>query len=78
MIRHADAIPRLPKANVLLFGFLLNFPWEFIQAPLFDGMAGAPHWEAVKSCTSAALGDAVIMQGCSTLQLLTQVQQRLL
>lgn len=46
---------------MLLFGFLLNYPWEFIQAPLFDGMAGAPHWEAVKTCTRAALGDAVIL-----------------
>ena len=45
----------------MFFAFLLNYPWEFIQAPLFDGMASAPHWEAVKTCTRAALGDAVIM-----------------
>lgn len=52
---------RLPEFNVLLFAFLLNYPWEFIQAPLFEGMAGARHWDAVKTCTRATLGDAVIM-----------------
>lgn len=50
----------LPETNVALFAFLLNYPWEFIQVPLFEGMAGAPHWEAVKGCTRAATGDALI------------------
>lgn len=45
----------------MFFAFLLNYPWEFMQAPLFDGMASAPHWAAVKTCTRAAFGDAVIM-----------------
>ncbi|WP_205042134.1 hypothetical protein [Rhodoligotrophos defluvii] len=44
-----------------MFGFLLNYPWEFLQAPLYQGMADAPHWQAVKTCTRAALGDAVIL-----------------
>ena len=51
----------LPELNVMLFALLLNYPWELIQAPLFEGMAGGPHWEAVRACTQAALGDAVIM-----------------
>jgi hypothetical protein len=55
------ALASLPETNVALFAFLLNYPWEFIQAPLFEGMAGAPHWEAVKACTRAAMGDAAIM-----------------
>lgn len=46
--------------NVALFAFLLNHPWEFLQAPLFRGMATAPHWDAVKLCTAATLGDAAI------------------
>jgi hypothetical protein len=50
-----------PEANVTVFAFLLNYPWEFLQAPLFRGMATAPHWEAVKFCTGATLGDAVIV-----------------
>lgn len=50
-----------PEINVLWFGFLLNYPWEFIQAPLFEGMAAQPHWQGVKICTQAAIGDAVIL-----------------
>ena len=55
------ALTWLPEFNVMLFAWLLNYPWEFIQAPLFAGMAEAAHWEAVKVCSRAALGDAVIM-----------------
>lgn len=51
----------LPEFNVMLFALLLNYPWEFIQVPLFAGMAEAAHWEAVKVCSRAALGDAVIV-----------------
>lgn len=32
-----------------------------MQAPPFFGMLSAPHWEAVKSCSRAALGDVVIV-----------------
>ena len=55
------AVTRLPEFNVALFAILLNYPWEFLQVPLFDRMPDAPHWEAIKSCTRATLGDAVIM-----------------
>ena len=55
------ALTELPEFNVLLFALLLNYPWEFIQAPLFEGMAERPHWAAVKACTQAALGDSLIM-----------------
>ena len=50
----------VPAVNVAVFAFLLNYPWELLQVPLFRGMATAPHWEAIKICTSATLGDAVI------------------
>lgn len=50
----------LPEANVVMFAFLLNYPWEFLQAPLFRDLMTAPHWEAVKLCTRAAIGDAAI------------------
>lgn len=49
-----------PELNVALFAFLLNYPWEFLQVPFFEGMAAAPHWDAVRFCTRATLGDAVI------------------
>ena len=54
------AITWLPEFNVVLFAVLLNLPWEFLQVPLFAHLASAKHWEAVKGCTVAALGDAVI------------------
>jgi hypothetical protein len=50
----------LPEFNVLVFAVLLNFPWELLQVPMFEKMADAPHWEAVKTCAFATLGDAVI------------------
>lgn len=60
-VARARALSWLPELNLMLFAFLLNEPWELIQAPLFEGMADRPHWEAVRACTQAALGDAVIM-----------------
>lgn len=57
---HLKALAEVPEANVAVFAFLLNYPWEFWQVPFFAGMAAAPHWEAVLICTRAAFGDAVI------------------
>ena len=56
----ASRLADLPELNVAFFAFLLNFVWEFLQVPFFRGMAEAPHWEAVQSCTLATLGDAGI------------------
>lgn len=53
-------ITDLPELNVAVFAFLLNYPWEFLQAPFFRGLVEAPHWEAVKLCSLAAVGDAGI------------------
>lgn len=50
-----------PELNVAIFALLLNFPWELLQAPLFAGLATAPHWQAVKTCAVATMGDAAIM-----------------
>lgn len=60
MPRRLQALTWTPEFNVALFAFLLNLPWELWQVPLFDRMAAAPHWEAVKTCSRAAAGDAVI------------------
>ncbi|KAA0686145.1 MULTISPECIES: hypothetical protein [Azospirillum] len=60
-MRILHRIVECPEVNVGVFAFLLNYPWEFWQVPLFVGMASAPHWEAVKFCTRATLGDAAIM-----------------
>lgn len=54
------ALMSLPELNVLLFAFLVNYPWEFLQVPFFEGMPKATHWEAIVVCTRAAAGDALI------------------
>lgn len=55
-----SSIPNTPELNVALFAFLLNFVWEFWQVPFFQAISDAPHWEAVKFCTLATLGDVGI------------------
>ncbi len=52
---------RSPELSLGGFAFLLNFPWEMLQSPLFEGMGSMPHREAVMYCTRAAFGDAAIM-----------------
>lgn len=49
-----------PEPNVLVFAFLLNYPWEFLQVPLFAAMPEMAHWDAVRLCTRATAGDALI------------------
>lgn len=49
-----------PEVHILVFAFLLNFPWELGQVPFFAGMAGATHWAATKVCAMAAVGDAAV------------------
>ena len=43
------------------FGFLLNYPWEMLQAPFFAGMTEVRHWDAVRECSWATLGDAALL-----------------
>ncbi|MBL0422545.1 hypothetical protein JI739_19520 [Ramlibacter sp. AW1] len=56
-----NGITYWPEFNVALFAVLLNWPWEFMQVPLYEGMPGAQHWQGIKVCTQATFGDAVIM-----------------
>lgn len=50
-----------PELNLVIFALLLNFPWEMLQASLYVGMAQAPHFQAVRACLQATVGDALIM-----------------
>ncbi len=59
--RLASVLSATPEINLVVFALLLNFPWEVLQAPLFEGMATAPHSAVVGACLQATLGDAVIM-----------------
>ncbi len=65
-----NRILQSPVANIAVFAFLLNFPWEFLQTPLYQSMLEAAHWKATQRCTLATLGDVVIMvfaYGCIAL-----------
>ncbi len=56
----SDALKRItasPEFNVAVFSFLLNFVWEYIQAPTYAGMVEMNHWDGIKLCTSATFGD---------------------
>lgn len=59
--RLARALAAAPEFNLAVFALLLNFPWEVLQAPLFEGMAAAPHSAVIRACSQATLGDAVIL-----------------
>lgn len=50
----------LPEFNIAVFALLLNYPWEFLQVPFFEGMQDSRHWDAVLFCSRAAAGDAVV------------------
>ena len=54
------ALRDAPETNLVLFGFLMSFPWEMLQAPLYVGMAETPHWSATLYCLVATLGDCVL------------------
>jgi hypothetical protein len=61
LMTRTAALLALPEFNVMLFAVLVSYPWEFIQAPLYAGMSDQRHWDAVKTCTIAALGDGVLI-----------------
>lgn len=48
-------------AAVAGFGLLVNWPWEFLQVPLYAGWSDSAHWESTLICTRATFGDAFIM-----------------
>ena len=52
-----------PEAHVAFVGFLLNYPWEMLQAPFFAGIAEMRHWDAVRECSWATVGDAALLVG---------------
>lgn len=49
------------ELKILVLGFLLNLPWELLQMPLYAGVPDLPHWQAIKVCMQATVGDAVIL-----------------
>lgn len=57
IVKRLDNSLRMPEVNVALFSFLLNFVWEFLQAPAYAGMAEMRHWEGIRLCAAATAGD---------------------
>jgi len=55
-----DSGTGVPELWIFFFALLLNFPWEFLQVPLFADVRQMPHWQGVEICSQAALGDAGI------------------
>jgi len=60
-LRRVRALTATPEFNLAVFKLLLNFSWEVLQAPLFEGMSAAPHSDVISACLQATLGDVVIM-----------------
>ena len=50
----------LPELNILFFAFLLHFMWEMLQVPLYAELSGATHWDGIRTCLRATVGDAAI------------------
>lgn len=50
-----------PETAIFIFAFLLNFVWEFMQVPLYEGMPSMKHWHGIETCAVASVGDGLLM-----------------
>ena len=50
-----------PEADVVLLSFPIHFTWEFLQAPLFRSMEPLSHFEGIRICLRATLGDMAMV-----------------
>ncbi len=60
-VTRSRAILDQPELNIAIFAFLLNYPWEFLQIPLYAMPPDTLPWRVIRRCSIAAVGDAVIM-----------------
>ena len=49
-----------PEVDVLILSFPMHFTWEFLQAPLFRSMENLSHFEGIRVCLVATLGDMAL------------------
>lgn len=59
-MKGARGLLETPEANVAIFAFLLNLPWELAQVPLFAGWPVIDHSQGIVLCAKATLGDVII------------------
>ncbi len=50
-----------PETDVLLLSLPMHFTWEFLQAPLFRSMEPLSHFEGIRVCLQATLGDMALV-----------------
>lgn len=51
----------LPELMLVVFALLLHFPWEMLQAVLYEGVRDGRYVDVLRVCGSATLGDAAIV-----------------
>ncbi len=52
-----SSIWKAPEIPLAILSFAFHFVWEFLQVPAYAGMTEQPHWEGIKVCTAATIGD---------------------
>ena len=50
-----------PETDVLLLSLPMHFTWEFLQVPLFSSMEPLSHFEGIRVCLQATLGDMALV-----------------
>ncbi len=50
-----------PEVDVVLLSFPMHFTWEFLQAPLYRSMEPLTHFDGIRVCLQATLGDMVLV-----------------
>lgn len=50
-----------PEIDVLILSFPMHFTWEFLQAPLFSSMKNLSHFDGIRVCLQATLGDMALV-----------------
>ena len=55
-----DRISQCAELYIAFFAFLLNFVWELLHLPLFNGLDDTHHYVVILHCTKATFGDVVI------------------
>lgn len=53
----ASGLWSVPEVSLAVLSFTFHFVWEFLQVPTYGGMSTISHWEGVKICTAATVGD---------------------